>query len=327
MDLLTILPDTTEKTGWPWTTGTDPDIYGKGTWPKISIVTPSYNQGQYIEETIRSVLLQNYPSLEYIIIDGGSSDETVSIIKKYEKWITYWVSERDSGQPEAINKGIKLCTGEIFNWINSDDYLSEGALCHIGRQYQLTQFEMLAGSVYNFSGNSGDTATGNYHGIIKNTNLSLKNYFDGGLYFHQPGLWLKSGLIGKITIEESLHYCFDTKFLLELLELQPKVIYTDRILVNFRLHDQSKTIAVHDKFLEEFEALRLTYTQHHDPEIASAARRYLADRKWRKFLIDLQLSKTSKPSRILLAIRGIAAEPLTRLNRFTMGAIKNILFN
>lgn len=90
-------------------------------WPKISVVTPSYNQGKYIEETIRSVIMQGYPNLEYIIIDGGSTDNTIEIIKKYENDITYWVSEKDNGQTHAINKGFEKATGDILAYINSDD--------------------------------------------------------------------------------------------------------------------------------------------------------------------------------------------------------------
>ena len=96
MSLLNKLPSVGQKRGWPWDIEVNDDIYSsKEQWPKISIVTPSYNQGKFIEETIRSILLQNYPNLEYIIIDGGSKDDTVEIIKKYEKWITFWVSEKD----------------------------------------------------------------------------------------------------------------------------------------------------------------------------------------------------------------------------------------
>ncbi|MBN8575713.1 MAG: glycosyltransferase [Cytophagales bacterium] len=90
-------------------------------WPKISIVTPSFNQGHYIEETIRSVVMQGYPNLEYIVIDGGSTDDTVGIIKKYESKITYWVSEKDNGQTHAINKGFERATGDILAYLNSDD--------------------------------------------------------------------------------------------------------------------------------------------------------------------------------------------------------------
>ena len=83
-------------------------------WPRISIVTPSYNQGQFIEETIRSILLQGYSNLEYIIIDGGSTDKSVEIIKKYEPWLSYWVSEKDRGQSHAINKGFGCSTGSFL---------------------------------------------------------------------------------------------------------------------------------------------------------------------------------------------------------------------
>lgn len=119
------------KTGWPWTEQSKPlpETAPDGQrWPKISIVTPSYNQGKFIEECIRSVLLQGYPDLEYIIIDGGSTDETVEIIKKYEPWLTYWVSEPDRGQSHAINKGLLKSTGRLFNWHNSDDVLTPDSM-------------------------------------------------------------------------------------------------------------------------------------------------------------------------------------------------------
>lgn len=104
-------------------------------WPKISVVTPSYNQGQFIKEAIRSVLLQDYPNLEFIIIDGGSSDNTLEIIKKYEPWLAYWVSEPDRGQSHAVNKGISRATGDIVFWLNSDDSVLPEAFIRIAQEF------------------------------------------------------------------------------------------------------------------------------------------------------------------------------------------------
>ncbi|MCW5519189.1 glycosyltransferase [Aureitalea sp. L0-47] len=101
--------------------------------PKISVITPNYNQGDFLEQTIQSVLDQNYPNLEYIIIDGGSTDQSVEIIKKYEDSLSYWVSEPDMGMYHAINKGFDLCTGDIMCWINSDDILWEGSLAYLAK--------------------------------------------------------------------------------------------------------------------------------------------------------------------------------------------------
>src|SRR4051794_36526007 len=113
------------KQGWPWTEESQslPETQPDGSpWPKISIVTPSYNQGHFIEETIRAVLLQGYPDIEFIIIDGGSKDNTVEILKKYAAFIAYWVSEKDNGQANALNKGFARATGQIYYWVNSDDW-------------------------------------------------------------------------------------------------------------------------------------------------------------------------------------------------------------
>src|SRR5205823_3046168 len=127
---LKLMPVSPGRVGWPWTFQGLPSAArnAERPWPRISVVTPSFNQGRFIEETIRSVLLQAYPNLEYIIIDGGSTDNTVEIIKKYEPGITYWVSEKDRGQSHAINKGFARATGDIFAWLCSDDVYAPGAL-------------------------------------------------------------------------------------------------------------------------------------------------------------------------------------------------------
>ncbi|MGQ9661506.1 MAG: glycosyltransferase family 2 protein [Kiritimatiellia bacterium] len=102
-------------------------------YPRISIVTPSLNQGCFLEEAIRSVLLQRYPNLEYIVVDGGSTDESVEIIRRYASWLDYWVSESDRGQSHALNKGFARASGTIFGWLNSDDMLQPGALHEVAR--------------------------------------------------------------------------------------------------------------------------------------------------------------------------------------------------
>jgi glycosyltransferase involved in cell wall biosynthesis len=122
------------KTGWPWTEETPPPPEAKPDglcWPRIGIVTPSYNQRPFIEETIRSVLLQGYPNLEYMIIDGGSTDGSLEIIRQYAPWLAYWVSEPDRGQSDAINKGWQHATGELLAWLNSDDVYEPQALLRV----------------------------------------------------------------------------------------------------------------------------------------------------------------------------------------------------
>ena len=119
------------KSGWPWTIESytqSIDTSDVSEWPKVSVVTPSYNQAEFIEETIRSILLQGYPNLEYLVVDGGSNDGTLDIILKYAPWIFYWVSEPDEGQSDALNKGIKRASGKYFGWLNSDDTYQPNAI-------------------------------------------------------------------------------------------------------------------------------------------------------------------------------------------------------
>lgn len=143
------------KTGWPWTTETDPALYSRArNWPKLTIVTPSYNQGQFIEQTIRAVLLQNYPNLEYIIMDGGSTDNTLDVIKRYGSWISYWQSGQDRGQAHAINMGFSLASGKYLAWINSDDYYLKDVFYQVAVNFVSSKANFIYGYAINF-----DTAT------------------------------------------------------------------------------------------------------------------------------------------------------------------------
>ena len=124
-------PPVANKRGWPWTV--ESAAIPEAEWPRITIVTPSFNQGRFLEETIRSVLLQRYPNLEYFVIDGGSTDESVSVIERYAHHLDFCVSEKDRGQTHAINKGFARATGSILSWLNSDDVLLPGALHRLAK--------------------------------------------------------------------------------------------------------------------------------------------------------------------------------------------------
>jgi len=241
-------PKIENKTGWPWDTVSQPlppTLPDGSPWPKISIVTPSFNQAQYLEETIRSVLLQGYPNLEYIIIDGGSTDGSVEIIKKYEPWLTYWVSEPDRGQSHAINKGFAKSTGEIMAWINSDDFYAPGAFEKVALTFSENETDWVAGNCYTIE----------VDGIIKNvTNVkqqTVENWFLGCLV-SQPGVFWKR-VIWKMVegIDESLQYSFDYDLWLQFLFIQPTAYRMNEYLAYFRKHPQSKTISNSEEFFFE----------------------------------------------------------------------------
>jgi glycosyltransferase involved in cell wall biosynthesis len=144
------LPDNT-KSGWPWTEETNIEVYHtKKSWPKITIVTPSYNQDKFLEQTIRAVLLQNYPNLEYIVVDGGSTDRSKQIIEKYAPWISYWQSEKDNGQGHAINLGFSIASGDYYTWINSDDYYSKNVFSEVIKTFLKSKAKFVYGYGLNY---------------------------------------------------------------------------------------------------------------------------------------------------------------------------------
>lgn len=130
--LATLPPDAENRKGWPFTEEVDPEVYSHYAWlPKITVITPSYNQAAFLEETLRSVLMQNYPNLEFLVLDGGSNDGSVGIIEKYAPWLTYWVSEKDRGTYDADNKGLERMTGDYWLVLNSDDILLPDAFLEV----------------------------------------------------------------------------------------------------------------------------------------------------------------------------------------------------
>jgi glycosyltransferase involved in cell wall biosynthesis len=165
-------------------------------YPKISIVTPCFNAVEYLEETIQSIISQRYPNLEYIIIDGGSTDGTLEIIKKYEQHLTFWISEKDEGLYFALNKGFKHATGEIMAWLNADDLLHQGSLNAVSQIFKEYNIEWLQGYPTLFNENSA-TVAHNTH-VYSKYHFYLNNHLGGNFIqqestFWRKSLWEKSG--------------------------------------------------------------------------------------------------------------------------------------
>ena len=220
-------------------------------WPKITIVTPSYNQGEFLEETILSIVNQNYPNLEYIIIDGGSTDNSVDLIKKYEKHIHYWVSEKDLGQSHAINKGFGIATGAILNWINSDDVLCENALFSIGEAYLNRKNDnvVIIGKGYEIDENSSITQERKvFHETEIKSNLYLKikgRPIQQAIFFSKK---LNNEVGG---INPMIRYPMDIDLYYKFGYLNPEIIIVDEFVASFRKHSNSKTVSQDYKMLIE----------------------------------------------------------------------------
>ncbi|OFX80650.1 MAG: hypothetical protein A2X12_08370 [Bacteroidetes bacterium GWE2_29_8] len=205
--------------------------------PKISIITPNYNNDKYLEETILSIISQNYNNLEYIIIDGGSTDNSINIIEKYANNISYWVSEKDLGQSDAINKGISKATGDIVAWLNSDDTYSNDTLSIIAYEFMHNkELDILYGDVMMF-GNGVER-------VYYNPLYEIKDFFSR-VSIHQPGVFWKRSLHDKIGyLDTSLHYSFDYDFWMRIFPNNSfNIKKIDKTLANFRLHNASKTIS------------------------------------------------------------------------------------
>ncbi len=206
------------------------------TYPKISIITPSYNQGQYIEETILSVIGQNYPNLEYIIIDGGSTDNTVEIIKKYEKHLAYWASEPDNGQAHAINKGFAIATGDILAWLNSDDMYMPKILNYVAENINTQKPEFLFGDCIHFDENKTTVFKNQYLDLHNIVELAYIDYIDQPSSFWTKRAWDKVG-----QLNEASHYVFDWEWFIRAQRAGVNYIPTSKYLSMYRIHSMHKT--------------------------------------------------------------------------------------
>lgn len=224
--------------------------------PRISVITPSFNQARYLEETIQSVLSQGYPRLEYIVIDGGSTDESVKIIQRYSAALAYWDSEKDRGQSHAINKGFTQCTGELVAWLNSDDIYLPNALRVVGNAYSMTPGRIIAGPVINRWEDSGREKT-----IGQALELeTLLQFWASTWLWHQPGIFFPRELLQTVgPLDESLHYAMDYDLVLRMIT-RVSVSILESPLVRFRVHEEAKGGGANfDQFLTEWSIVSRRY--------------------------------------------------------------------
>ena len=263
------------KSGWPW----DPRGPGlrplaSGNWPRITIVTPSFNQAEFLEETIRSVLLQDYPNLEYIVIDGGSTDGSVEIIREYERWLSYWVSEPDQGQSHAINRGFSRATGEVIAWLNSDDLLLFGALAAIA-QAVLDHPEAVL--IY------GEANLVRRDSSFMNKNLSRaydrRWLLEQGNPVPQPSAFIRRRAFSEVRgLDENLHFAMDYDLWFRLGDYG-QVVYIEKPLSSMRTYPEAKTSSGDHRFFLE---VRQVVERYGGREIPLLFQAWLILIHWRK---------------------------------------------
>lgn len=227
--------------------------------PRITLVTPSFNQGSFLEATIQSVLSQEYQNLEYIIVDGGSTDESVDIIRRYEKQLAWWVSEPDGGQTDAIKKGFARSSGVLMNWLNSDDLLRPGALYAVAQSYIKSQADLLVGRDRQFT-DDPENPVGLFspEGYVYPDCLK---FWTGRFRYHQPCTFFSAQILNRSGgLDLNLHYVMDYDLYCRILR-QPssKVVFIDQEISAFRLHHQSKTNTVKAGFISELRMVSKRY--------------------------------------------------------------------
>jgi glycosyltransferase involved in cell wall biosynthesis len=243
------------------------------TTPKISIVTPSYQQCRYLERTLESVHSQQYRNLEHIVIDGGSTDGSVEVIRNYESRLTFWCSEKDKGQSDAINRGLRMATGDVLGWLNSDDTLAPNALHRIGKYYAThPEADLLYGHTHVID--ADDRVMRRLVAIPTNAHELIRFTRD---VWSQPGTTWRRRLQERIgVLDETLHFAMDGDFWIRA-ALNGTIRFVPEHFGNLRWHEQTKTSSAREKFIADHRELDRRYgAMRRDPlnQIAWKLRRW-----------------------------------------------------
>jgi glycosyltransferase involved in cell wall biosynthesis len=228
------------RVGWPWTEEHQvPEHQLEGRiWPPVSIVTPSYNQGLFLEETIRSVLLQGYPGLEYSVIDGGSTDQSVEVIRKYEAWLAFWISQPDQGQADAINFGLRRSSGEIMGWLNSDDVYEPGCIDRVATQFaHRPSCMLLYGNGWYIDADGTRTSRCKWIRPYNRARLLSFNFILQPAAFWRRSLWQETG-----ELEITYHWAMDWDWFIRA-TARTTAEYVPVDLARFRLRPEIKSLS------------------------------------------------------------------------------------
>src|SRR5450759_1873704 len=251
-------------------------MHGGRAWPKISVITPSFNQGRYIAETIESVLQQGYPNVEHIIIDGGSRDGTMQVVERYRSKLAYVLSEADHGQSDALNKGFRLATGDILCWLNSDDQFAPGALAAVAMAFATHKADMVSGicEIYQDSKLVHRHMSACSDGTLPLDDLlDLDNGWNAGQFFYQPevffsrALWDRAGAY----VREDCYYSMDYELWCRFALVKARLQVIGAPLARFRMHSEQKT-ADPEKFKKELIEVRNRFLATHSIKLQPSSR-------------------------------------------------------
>lgn len=291
--------------------------------PRITVITPSHNQAAFLEQTLRSVLDQNYPNLEYLVVDGGSTDGSADIIRRHAAGLAWWVSEPDRGQPHAINKGFVRATGDIVGWVNSDDFLELGSLRAIAELWSAAPNSLVAGRMWEVD------EQGQRLGVRASAHLeprSLRLHWLHEVSLAQPALWIPMSAVRAAgPIDDTYQYCFDKEWLLRLLPHAPPR-YTPRVLASFRYHAATKTSTAAPKFAAELRSISAkAIAANGDEDERRAFEDFYAMHDWMREVGQMRDAPGGRVARAGRMLAAAAAEPWRLGSRFTWGAVRRAL--